>query len=126
MKKLTILISGAVGYVLGTRAGRERYEQIKSSFLKVWNTPPVQKQVDKAKELGKSAALALPSALWDGAVKVTKAASKGSTPGQKLDSAIKAGKASADDVARGAEKSVAEVKKAADKAVAEAKKATDD
>ena len=43
-----------------------------------------------------------------------------------LSAAIKAGKASADDVARGAEKSVAEVKKAADKAVAEAKKAADD
>ena len=124
--KIGIVVGLAAGYVLGSRAGRERYEQIKSSFLKVWNTPPVQKQVDKAKELGKSAALALPSALWDGAVKVTKAASKGSTPGQKLDSAIKAGKASADYVARGAEKSVAEVKKAADKAAAEAKKAADD
>ena len=35
MKKLTILISGAVGYVLGTRAGRERYEQIKGLAVRV-------------------------------------------------------------------------------------------
>jgi len=35
MRKLTILLSGAVGYVLGTRAGRERYEQIKGMASKV-------------------------------------------------------------------------------------------
>ena len=89
--KIGIVVGLAAGYVLGARAGRERYEQIKTGFLKVWNTAPVQKQVTKAKDLATSAAFALPSALWDGAVKVTKAASKSGTPGQKLDSAIKAG-----------------------------------
>lgn len=120
--KIGIVVGLAAGYVLGSRAGRERYEQIKSGFLKVWDTDPVQKQVGKAKELGKTAALALPSALWDGAVKVTKAATKNGSPGQKLDAAIKAGKDSAADVERGAEKTANEVKKAADKAVADAKK----
>lgn len=124
--KIGIVVGLAAGYVLGSRAGRERYEQIKSGALKLWNTDPVQKQVDKAKDLGKTAALALPSAIWDGAVKVTKAATKSGTPGQKLDSAIKAGKASADDVARGAEVTAAQVKKAADKAVDDVKKAVDD
>ncbi|WP_295819779.1 hypothetical protein [uncultured Microbacterium sp.] len=128
--KIGIVLGLAAGYVLGSRAGRERYEQIKAGYLKLWNTAPVQKQVATVKELGKSAALALPSALWDGAVKVTRAASRSGTPGQKLDSAIRAGRASADDVARGAEKTAAEVKKAADKAVADAKtaakKAADD
>jgi len=116
--KIGIVVGLAAGYVLGSRAGRERYEQIKSGFLKVWNTDPVQKQVDKAKDLGKTAALALPSAIWDGAVKVTKAATKNGSPGQKLDAAIKAGKQSSDDIARGAEISAAEAKKAADKAAA--------
>ena len=88
--KIGIVVGLAAGYVLGTRAGRERYEQIKSGFLKVWNTAPVQKQVGRVAEAGKTAALALPSALWDGAVKVTKAATKNGTPGQKLDAAIKA------------------------------------
>lgn len=123
--KIGIVVGLAAGYVLGSRAGRERYDQIKSNFLKVWNTDPVQKQVSKAKDLGKTAALALPSAVWDGAVKVTKAATRSGTPGQKLDSALKAGKASADDVARGAEVTADEVKKAADKAVSDLKKTAD-
>lgn len=116
--KIGIVVGMAAGYVLGSRAGRERYEQIKTGFLKAWNTDPVQKQVDKAKDLGKTAALALPSAIWDGALKVSKAATKNGSPGQKLDAAIKAGKASSDDIARGAEVTAAEAKKAADKAAA--------
>ncbi|GAA3026182.1 hypothetical protein [Microbacterium dextranolyticum] len=120
--KIGIVVGLAAGYVLGSRAGRERYEQIKTGFLTVWNADPVQKQVGKAKGLVASAAFALPSALWDGAVKITKAATTpGRTPGQRLDSAIKTGKASSDDVARGARTSAAEVKKAADEAVAAAK-----
>ena len=95
--KIGIVVGLAAGYVLGTRAGRERYEQIRSGFLKAWNTAPVQKQVGKAKELGKSAALAVPTALWDGAVKVTKAAAKSGTPGQKLDATIDAAKKAVDD-----------------------------
>lgn len=119
--KIGIVVGLAAGYVLGSRAGRERYEQIKTGFLKVWNTDPVQKQVGKAKELGKTAAFALPSALWDGAVKITKAATKSGTPGQKLDSAVRAGRASAADIERSAQTTADEVRKAADDAVADAR-----
>ena len=119
--KIGIVVGLAAGYVLGSRAGRERYEQIKSNFLKVWNTDPVQRQVGKVTDLGKSAALALPSALWDGAVKITKAATKNGTAGQRLDAAIRAGKDSADEVTRAAETTAASVEKAADSA---AKKTT--
>lgn len=122
--KIGIVVGLAAGYVLGSRAGRERYEQIKTGFLKVWNTDPVQKQVSKVTDLGKSAALALPSAIWDGAVKVTKAATKNGSPGQRLDAAIRAGKDSADEVTRGAEKTAAEVKKAAEAATDAAKKSS--
>lgn len=101
--KIGIVVGLAAGYVLGSRAGRERYEQIKSCYLKLWHTAPVQKQVDKAKELGKSAALAVPTALWDGAVKVTRAATKQGTPGQKLDGALKAADEAADDVKKAAD-----------------------
>ena len=38
----------AVGYVLGARAGRRRYEQIKSAADRVWNDKNVQKGVNQA------------------------------------------------------------------------------
>ena len=48
MKKLPLLAAGAVGYVLGTRAGRERYEQIKSGAQKIAKDPRVRSKVDEA------------------------------------------------------------------------------
>lgn len=45
MKKLTLLAVAATGYVLGSRAGRERYEQIKTQATKAWNNPKVQDAV---------------------------------------------------------------------------------
>lgn len=33
---------GAIGYVLGARAGRERYEQIKSGAKRVWDSNAVR------------------------------------------------------------------------------------
>ena len=46
--KLLLLAGAAVGYVLGTRAGRERYEQIKQNVTKAWNDPRVQEKVSEA------------------------------------------------------------------------------
>ncbi|MDR6939511.1 hypothetical protein [Arcanobacterium hippocoleae] len=45
----TVTVLG-LGYVLGARAGRERYEQIKKQAKKLWNSAPVQKGRKKAKE----------------------------------------------------------------------------
>jgi hypothetical protein len=42
MRKMTILISAGTGYVLGARAGRERYEQICSVWGKVRSNRQVQ------------------------------------------------------------------------------------
>ncbi|AZS44993.1 hypothetical protein [Microbacterium oleivorans] len=96
--KIGIVVGLTAGYVLGARAGRQRYEQIKDAYLRVYNTPAVKKQVDKVGEFGKSAAFALPSVLWNGAVKVTRAATTSGTPGQKLDAALDASEDAADDV----------------------------
>ncbi|QIG39238.1 hypothetical protein G5T42_06845 [Microbacterium sp. 4R-513] len=112
--KVGLVIGLAAGYVLGSRAGRERYEQIKAQALKVWNADPVQDQVDKVKDFAKSSAMALPSTLWDSAVKVTKAATSKGTPGQRLDAAIKVGGDSADDIGAAAQTSASAVQNAVD------------
>jgi SLT domain-containing protein len=56
LKKLMFLGAGAVGYVLGAKAGRERYEQITTQAQKLRTNPTVQQKVDEAKETAKSAA----------------------------------------------------------------------
>ena len=43
--KLLFVTGAAVGYVLGTRAGRKRYDQMKAAATKVWESQGVQKQV---------------------------------------------------------------------------------
>jgi len=42
MRKLTLLLVFALGYVLGAQAGRQRYEQIKNVAFKVKDDPRVQ------------------------------------------------------------------------------------
>ncbi|GAB3303222.1 YtxH domain-containing protein [Epidermidibacterium keratini] len=42
MRKLTLLIGGAIGYVLGAKAGRQRYEEIKRMGRQVQDNPKVQ------------------------------------------------------------------------------------
>ncbi len=53
MKKLTLLIAAGAGYVLGTRAGRERYDQIKKAVLRVKDDPRVQEKAHQAADVAK-------------------------------------------------------------------------
>ncbi len=115
--KIGIIVGLAAGYVLGSRAGRERYEQIKDRAQQLWKTEPVQKQVENVKDLGKTAASAVPSAVWDGAVKIVKAATKKTgTPGDKLDAAIDESKDAAADVKDAAKETADAAKEAANDA----------
>lgn len=67
MKKLTILFSGAVGYVLGSRAGRERYEQIKGMAAKVKDNPKVQEKAQHAADTARQQAPVVKDRLSDAA-----------------------------------------------------------
>ena len=85
MKKLLLIGAAAAGYVLGTKAGRERYEQIKRQSSKVWNSEPVQHGVHEAEGVAKHAASAAGSKVADaastaGAKVAAKVRSDGSEP----------------------------------------------
>ncbi|PPL19624.1 hypothetical protein [Microterricola pindariensis] len=82
--KLLFVTGAAVGYVLGTRAGRKRYEQIKEAAAGIWNTPTVQQGVDQAKGFALARVSIVSDAVFDGAKKLVNAAAKqgASTPPQ--------------------------------------------
>lgn len=50
MRKLWLLVGAGVGYVLGTKAGRERYEQISQKANELWGNPKVQAKVEEVKQ----------------------------------------------------------------------------
>ncbi|GIT78611.1 hypothetical protein LLS1_02800 [Leifsonia sp. LS1] len=49
-KTFLVLIAIATAYVLGSRAGRERYEQIVGAVSSFWNDPNVKKTRKKLKK----------------------------------------------------------------------------
>lgn len=117
--KIGLVVGLGVGYVIGTRAGRERYEQIKTQWLKVWHLDPVQEQVEKVKGYVGDKAAAVPGAIWTGVQKVVKSASGGDeTAGQRLDSAVAAGRKAAEDIVDATEDAVDEAKDTAKKPAA--------
>ena len=46
---LVVVVAVAAAYILGTRAGRDRYEQITDRVSSLWNDPSVKKAVAEAK-----------------------------------------------------------------------------
>ena len=68
--KLVLLVGVGIGYVLGARAGRERYEDIKVWARNLWNDPRVQHQVHEAEEFAKDKAPDVARVLSEGAKKV--------------------------------------------------------
>ncbi|MCW2873866.1 YtxH domain-containing protein [Actinacidiphila oryziradicis] len=55
--RLTFITGVAVGYVLGARAGRERYEQLRKSAQRVAHNPAVRNAAETAGQTGRGAAL---------------------------------------------------------------------
>jgi hypothetical protein len=69
--KAALAIGVAAGYVLGTRDGRGRYEQIKSQANRLWNDPTVQKNVAQAQDVVKDKAPQVQAKVTDAAHKAT-------------------------------------------------------
>jgi hypothetical protein len=67
--KLLFATGLAVGYVLGARAGRKRYDQIAAAANKIWQTPGIQKQVHAAQDYAAARVGDIPGAVFDGARK---------------------------------------------------------
>lgn len=74
--KLTIVAAGAAGYVLGARAGRERYEQIAAAAQRLWRNPKLQRTVDQAGEAAKEKAPLVKEKATEAAHKATDKASE--------------------------------------------------
>ena len=83
MAKLAFLLGAGAGYVLGARAGRQKYEAMRSRAQQVWKSQPVQdkvatakhaaetKAVPAAKDAVSTAATAATTKLHDGVGKLT-------------------------------------------------------
>ncbi len=49
--KTGLIVGLGVGYVLGTKAGRERYEELRAAWDQFTGNPSVQRVVSKGKEV---------------------------------------------------------------------------
>lgn len=49
--KTGLIVGLGVGYVLGTKAGRERYEELKASWDQFTGNPSVQRLVSKGRDI---------------------------------------------------------------------------
>jgi hypothetical protein len=72
MSKLSLLVAAGAGYVLGARAGRQRYDQIAATAKKVADNPKVQRVAHRAQDAAAQQAAAAAGAAKD---KVSSAAS---------------------------------------------------
>ncbi|MFD9906841.1 YtxH domain-containing protein [Streptomyces sp. NPDC059063] len=54
--RLTFVAGLVLGYVLGTRAGRERYEQLKKTVREISQNPAVRNTVESAAQQGRDVA----------------------------------------------------------------------
>jgi hypothetical protein len=87
MKKMLIVTAGGIGYVLGARAGRERYEQITRMATRVKDDPRVQDAAQQAAETAKAQA----PVVKDKVTSVASSAAEKVKPGGSADSSASGG-----------------------------------
>ena len=56
LSKLLPIVVGVVAYVLGAKAGRERYEQITGQVMRLWRDPQVREKAAEAADVVKDKA----------------------------------------------------------------------
>lgn len=81
--KILLVVGLGIGYVLGTRAGREKYNKMKAAVDKFWADPRVKQQVDNAQEFVKDRAPEVAEFVADGAKKVVSQLSGSKAPAPK-------------------------------------------
>ena len=79
--KMLFLAGLATGYVLGAKAGRPRYEELKAKATRAWEDPRVHKVVSDAQEFVKDAAPVVQARVTDA---TAAAADTAKVAGQKV------------------------------------------
>ncbi len=87
LKKLTLVVGFGAGYVLGAKAGRERYQQIEEKFREVAGMPAVQSATANVKDTASEVAETAKQTINDKADKISEKASK-AAKGAKEDDVI--------------------------------------
>ena len=83
MGKLSLLAGAAIGYVLGAKAGHQRYEQMMGRAAKAWSSDPVQMKLETAKDAVRTKAPMIAEKVGE-AAKVTRSKLKDKTTGEDL------------------------------------------
>jgi len=80
--KVLFVAGLAFGYVLGARAGRKKYEQIRARAKALWNSETVQRSVSQAQDFAKDHVGDLADGAYRGAKRIiaTAAGTKTSSP----------------------------------------------
>lgn len=76
LKKLTLVVGFGAGYVLGAKAGKERYRQIEDKFREVAGMPAVQSTTANVKDTATGVAETAKQTINDQADKISEKASK--------------------------------------------------
>ena len=120
--KILFVVGLGVGYVLGTRAGRERYEQIRKAAERVWNQPSVQQGVGTVKEFATARVGDLGETVLDGVKSLIGNATKSSgATKQDVSSAARTAKSNISKAADAARSAVDDAASKLDDAIDDAR-----